>query len=165
MTSTKDLHIYESGNGGEMLMLNGDLVMAETLYQTIYISLFGGNVEQSTSGNENENDEIVGAERFDYWANSLLWKDLKPKQFNSETEKTLRNVTINSNGRLKIKSAVDNDLVFLKKIIKFESNVLILGVDKIKIEIIISEVKNQSNRVFQFIWDNAKQELIIDKNI
>jgi hypothetical protein len=165
MAITKDLHIYESGNGGEMLLLNGDLTMAETLYQTIYIALFGGNVEQSTLGNENENDEIVSVERFDYWANALLWKDSKSKQFNSETEKTLRNVTTNSLGRLKVKSAVDNDLVFLKKIVNFESNVLILGVDKIKIQIIINEIQNQSNRIFQFVWDNAKQELILDKTI
>lgn len=159
-TSTKDLHLSESGDGGELLLMNGDLVLSETLFQTIYIALFGGNVESSTAGNE-----IVGQERSDYWGNSLIFKDKKDKQFNSETERTLSSVTINSFGRLKIKSAVEQDLSFLKKIINIDVNIVILGVDKLKIEILINNTGNQSNKVFQFIWDNAKQELILDKTI
>ena len=159
-TSTKDLHLFESGDGGELLLLNGDLALSETLFQTIYLALFGGNVEASTIGNE-----IVGQERFDYWANSLIFKDIKSKQFNSMTEKTLKSVTTNSSGRLKIKTAVENDLIFLKKIINFDVNIVILRVDKIQIEILINSISNQSNKAFQFIWDNAKQELILDKTI
>lgn len=159
-TSTKDLHLFESGDGGELLLMNGDLVLSETLFQTIYIALFGGNVEASTAGNE-----IVGQERFDYWGNSLVFKDNVDKQFNSETEKILSSVTINSFGRLKIKSAVEQDLNFLKKIINIDVNIVILGVDKLKIEILLNNSGNQSNKVFQFIWDNAKQELILDKTI
>lgn len=159
-TSTKDLHLFESGDGGELLLMNGDLVLSETLFQTIYIALFGGNVEASTAGNE-----IVGQERFDYWGNALIFKDKVDKQFNSETEKTLSSVTINSLGRLKIKSAVEQDLRFLKKIINIDVNIVILGVDKLKIEILLNNTGNQTNKIFQFIWDNAKQELILDKTI
>lgn len=159
-TSTKDLHLYESGDGGELLLLNGDLVLSETLYQTIYIALFGGNIEASTLGNE-----IAGQERFDYWANELVFKNQKNKQFNSETEKMLTSVTINSLGRLKIKNAVELDLDFLKKIVDFSVNIVILGVDKVKIQIVLNTIGNQSNKQFQFIWDNARQEIIIDKTI
>ena len=159
-TSTKDLHLFESGDGGELLLMNGDLVLSETLFQTIYLAMFGGNVEASTLGNE-----IEGQERFDFWGNSLFFKDLKSKQFNSETEKTLKSVTINSFGRLKIKSAVEQDLFFLKKIINFDVDVLILGIDKINIQIKISQIGNQSDKLFQFIWDNAKNELILEKTI
>lgn len=159
-TSTKDLHLYESGSGGELVLLNGDLVLSETLFQTIYLALFGGNVEASTTG-----DEISGQERFDFWANNLIFKTQKNKQLNSLTEKTLNSVTINTSGRLKIQSAVEQDLFFLKNIINFDVDVLILGTDKIKILISISSISNQSDKVFQFIWDNAKGQLILDKTI
>lgn len=154
-TSTKDLLLYESGSGGELKLLNDDLVLSETLYQTIYISLFGGNVKASTLGNE-----IASQERFDYWGNSLVFKDRKNKQLNSETERVLSEVTINSSGRLKIKSAVEQDLFYLKNIVNFTVNVLILNINKISIEIALTSIENQSNKTFQFIWDNAKQEVI-----
>lgn len=159
-TSTRDLHLYESGNGGELHLLNGDLVLSETLFQTIYLALFGGNVEASTTG-----EEITGQERLDFWANELLFKTQKNKQLNSLTEKTLNSVTINTSGRLKIQSAVEQDLFFLKNIINFDIDVLILGTDKIKILISISSISNQSEKVFQFIWNNAKGQLILDKTI
>lgn len=158
--STKDLSLFESGDGGELVLMNSDLVLSETLFQTIYISLFGGNPEKSTIGNE-----VAGQERFDYWANNLIFKNKKNKQFNSLTEATLKNVTINSSGRLKIKSAVEQDLIYLKNIVNFEVNVLILGTDKVKVEIVLKSIGNQSNKTFQFIWENAKQELILDKMI
>ena len=159
-TSTRDLHIYESGSGGELVLLNGDLVLAESLYQTIYIALFGGNVEASTLGNEIESEE-----RFDYWANSLIYKDNISKQFNSKTEKTLSEVTINTAGRLKIKSVVEEDLLFLKNIVNLKVNIVILSTDKIEINLILNSIPNQENKQFQFIWDNAKKEIIIDKII
>lgn len=159
-TSTKDLHVYESGDGGELALLSGDLVLAESLYQMIYISLFGGNVEASTLGNE-----IDSEERFDYWANSLVFRDKINKQFNSVTEKTLSEVTINTSGRLKIKSAVEQDLIFLKKIVTLDVNIVILSTNRIEINLILESIPNQSNKQFQFIWDNAKKEIIIDKTI
>lgn len=159
-TSTKDLHLYESGNGGELLLLNNDLVLSETLFQTIYLSLFGGNIEASTTGEESSEEE-----RLDFWANDLIFQTTKSKQMNSETERTLNSVTINTSGRLKIKSSVEQDLNYLKKIINFEVDVVILGVDKIEIIIKINSISKQSNRVFQFIWDNAKKQLILDKTI
>jgi hypothetical protein len=159
-TSTKDLGLFESGDGGELSIINSDLNLTETLYQTIYLHLFGGNVEASTLGNE-----IDGQERFDYWANELLFSERQSKQFNSETEATLKNVTVNSSGRLRIKSAVENDLSFLKNIINFKVNIVILSTDKIKIEVIATEISNQAERIFQYIWDNAKDEVVISKTI
>ena len=159
-TSTKDLHIFESGDGGELALLSGDLVLADSLYQVIYIALFGGNKEASTLGNE-----IQGSERFDYWANELIFKNKPNKQFNSETEKVLEQVTINSEGRLKIESAVKQDLTFLKKIVNLSINILILDSNKISINLKLESVRNQSDKALQFIWDNAKKEIILDKTI
>jgi len=159
-TSTKDLHIFESGSGGELALLSDDLVLAESLYQVIYIALFGGNVEASTLGNE-----IVSEERFDYWANSLIFKDKINKQFNSETERTLSKVVINSSGRLKIKAAVELDLFFLKNIVDLSVNIVILSTNRIEINLVLQSISNQSDKQLQFIWDNAKKEIIIDKII
>jgi hypothetical protein len=159
-TSTKDIHLFESGSGGEFLLINQDLALSETLFQTVYLALFGGNVEASTIGNETNSQE-----RFDFWGNSLFFKDQKSKQFNSETEKVLNSVTINSLGRLKIKSAVEQDLFFLKNIVDLEIEVLILGVNKINVQVKMTQIGIQSSRLFQFIWDNAKSEIIFEKII
>lgn len=159
-TSTRDIHIFESGNGGELALLSGDLVLTESLFQIIYISLFGGNVEASTLGNEIESEE-----RFDYWANSLIFGNRPDKQFNSLTERTLSNITLNSSGRLKIQAAVEEDLQFLKKIVDLSVNISILSENKIQITIVLESIPNQSNKQLQFIWDNAKQEIIIDEII
>jgi hypothetical protein len=159
-TSTRDLHVFESGNGGELALLSGDLVLVESLYQTIYIALFGGNVEASTLGNE-----IDSEERNDYWANALIFKNKPSKQFNSNTERTLSNVTINTSGRLKIQSAVEQDLFFLKKIVDFEVNIVILDINKIQIDLKLEEIPNQSDKQFQFIWDNAEKQIISDNII
>jgi len=159
-TSTKDIHLFESGSGGDFLLMNGDLALSETLFQTVYLALFGGNVEASTVGNE-----IDSQERVDFWGNDLFFRDEKSKQFNSETERTLNSVTINSSGRLKIKSAVEQDLFFLKNIADLEIEVLILGINKVNIQIKITQIGEQSSRLFQFIWDNAKSEIIFEKII
>lgn len=159
-TTTKDIGIFESGSGGELALLNGDLALSESLYQMIYIALFGGNTEASTLGNE-----IASEERFDYWANSLIFKDKINKQFNSKTEKVLSEVTINTAGRLKIHSAVEEDLIFLKNIVDLKVNIVLLSTDKIEISLILQSISNQENKQFQFIWDNAKNEIIIDKII
>ena len=140
---TKDIELYESGDGGELSILNGDVSLIETLYQTIYIALFGGMAD--------------GA---DYWANNLLFATKKNKQYVSETEKLLNEVTLNSSGRLKIARAVENDLSFIKSIANYEVNVLILSTNRIEIDILLS-----SGTELQYIWNNAKNEVIINKTI
>lgn len=159
-TTTGDLHVYESGSGGELALLNGDLVLAESLFQVVYISLFGGNVEASTVGNEIESEE-----RKDYWANELIFKNKPSKQFNSETERVLNTTAINTSGRLAIKSAVEQDLLFLKNIVDLKVNIVILSTDKVEINLILESIANQSDKQLQFVWDNAKKEVIIDTTI
>lgn len=159
-TSTRDLNVFESGDGGELFVSSNDLTLTESLYQTIYIALFGGNVEASTLGNEIESEE-----RFDWWANSLLFSESTSKQFNSETERTLDNIVINTSGRIVIQRAVEADLFFLKKIANTEVNVVILDVNKISINIVLTSILNQTEKKFQFIWDNAKNQIITETTI
>ena len=157
---TKDIHLYEDGTGSNILVSNNDILLSETLYQTIYIALFGGNKEAVTTGEELENQE-----RKDYWANSLIYGDNPDKQFNSVTERTLSEVTLNSSGRLTIIRAVESDLDFLKKTAKFNVKVVILSVNSVKIQIFLESSTKQDNNIFDFVWNNAKNEVIIDRTI
>lgn len=158
--NTTDIHLFETGNGGDFAIINNDLLMGESLYQQIYLALFGGNIEASTKPSY-----LASEERFDYWGNSLIWKDAKTKQFNSETERTLGNVALNSSGRLSILQAVNNDLDYLKGVVDFTVEVGIESVSRISITVSFSEKTNQQDKVLQMVWNNSKNEVIITKLI
>lgn len=157
---TKDILLYERGDGGEMAILSNDLVLVESFLQQAYIALFGGNVEVNTLGNE-----LTSEQRFDYWANQLIWADNSIKQFNSNTERVLGNVVLNSAGRLKILDAVELDLAYLKSMSDFNVNINILDTNKVEIKIIFTKLSNQEDKVLQLIYDNAKNEVIIQRII
>ena len=158
--NTTDIHLFETGSGGDFAIVNEDLLMGESLYQQIYLALFGGNIEASTKPSY-----LASEERFDYWGNSLIWKDAKTKQFNSETERTLGNVALNSSGRLSILQAVNNDLDYLKGVVDFTVEVGIESVSRISITVSFSEKTNQQDKVLQMVWNNSKNEVIITKII
>ena len=158
--NTTDISLVETGSGGDFSILNNDLMMGESLYQQIYLALFGGNIEASTKQSYLETEE-----RFDYWGNSLIWKDVKTKQFNSETERILGNVALNSSGRLSILQAVNNDLDYLKNVVEYTVEVSIESVSRILIAVNFSEKTNQQDKLLQMVWDNAKKEVIIEKII
>jgi len=157
---TKDIALFESGNGGNFIVLNNDLLLSETLYQQIYLALFGGNIEASTKQSYLETED-----RFDYWGNSLVWKTKKNKQFNSETEAILRKVALNSSGRLEIVQAINSDLAYLSSLITFDVEVSILSSSSIRITVSFTDKTNQESKVMQMVYNNAKNEVIIEKEI
>ena len=124
------------------------------------MALFGGNIEASTRG-----DELVSEIRNDYWGNSLFFGDNQTRQFNSETEKTITNLVLNSSGRLKLLQAVENDLSYLNNLVNYSVDVQFSDFNKVLILVKFSEKGKQENKQLQLIWDNAKKELIIDKII
>lgn len=158
--NTTDIHLFETGSGGDFAILNNDLLMSETLYQQIYLALFGGNIEASTKASYLESEE-----RFDYWGNSLIWNDSKTKQFNSETERVLGSVALNSSSRLSIIQAVNKDLDYLKSVIDYSIEVAIENVSSLSISVSFSGKTNQQNRLLQMVWNNLKKEVIINKII
>jgi len=158
--STKDINLFEGGSGGEMRILNSDLLMAETVYQTIYLALYGGNVEQSTTSEETDLEE-----NFDYWGNQLFYSNNPDKWFNSQTERTLSTVSLNGEGRKLIEDAVNADLQFLNNVVNFEVEVSISSNNRAEIAIFISEFQNQSDRQLKMVWENSRNELIIQEII
>lgn len=157
---TKDILLFESGDGGEMAIKSNDLCLVETILQQAYLAMFGGNVEANTTGNE-----IPTQERSDYWANQLLWPDTPSKQFNSNTERTLQNVALNSAGRLQIITAVENDLDYLKLIVNFTVDVSILSSSRVQISIRFRRKDNLEDKVLVLVYDNAENEVITQRTI
>lgn len=160
MNDTKDLHLFESGSGGELSLLNNDLELSESLFQVIYISLFGGNLEASTKGNE-----VDGQERFDYWGNQLLFSEQPQKQFNSETERVLNTTVLNSSGRILIQQAVETDLNFLNQIAQTQIEVSILDENQLQILIRMQALSNQQTTTLTFVYNNASNEIINQRTI
>ena len=158
--STKDINLFEGGSGGEMRILNSDLLLTETIYQTIYLALYGGNVEQSTTSEETDLEE-----NFDYWGNQLFYSNNPDKWFNSQTERVLSTVALNGEGRRLIEDAVNADLQFLNNVVNFEVEVSISSNNRAEIAIFISEFQNQSDRQLKMVWENSRNELIIQEII
>ena len=148
-----DLKLIETFDGGDLVLNGNDLQVIDGFQNMIYLALFGGNIKQSTKQyNENE-------ERFDYWANSLLMLDSPDIQYNSETERTLNEVALNSRGRLLIEQSVKKDLEFMQDFGNIDVNVSIVQNDRVKINVIIKEPNELNSNEFNYIWGATENEL------
>jgi hypothetical protein len=84
---------------------------------------------------------------------------------NSETERVLMEVALNSAGRIKIQQAVEKDLKFMEAFAIVKVSVTIEGIDRVNITIKVKEPDNLKGRssdqfrAFIFIWDATKKEL------
>lgn len=150
-----DLQLRETGNGGDFIKKPKDLSIIYGFQNMVYLALFGGNVLASTPVRRIESEQA-----FDYWGNTLLWKDDPSVQFNSETERTLNNVAINSSGRITIEEAVKKDLQFMRSFATVEVNVSLLGLDKIQIDVSLVKPDNIQRVEYKYIWDSTVSELI-----
>lgn len=155
-----DIGIYESGNGGEVAIINNDLALGDTLLQQAYICLFGGNVEADTIGNEPA--DIL---RFDWWGNSLLFGNDTARMFNSQTERALKNNALTSNGRVNIERAVNADLTGLQAVAGVSVAVNIISTDSVQIAVTLSEPGSNQSQTMLLLWDNLKQAVIVQEVI
>lgn len=153
--SILDVLLFESGDGGDVNLLGNDIEMTDSIFNMVYMALFGGNPEAVTTGNEVETEE-----RLDFWGNALLLPNDPEKQFNSFTERTLNEVALDSFGRVKIEDAIKADLQFMSNLAKIEQDVSIDSDNRAIMEIILTEPDNITVKTFQFIWDGTRQELI-----
>ncbi|WP_300440707.1 hypothetical protein [Christiangramia sp.] len=157
---SKDILLYENGTGGEMKIISGDLVLTEILFNQVYLAFFGGNLQANTKGNE-----LPDQQRFDYWANSLLFNGQPAKQFNSNLERALGETVYNSSGRIEIENAAKKDLEVLNGIVNTDVEVFILSESRLKVTVYLSGLNNNEQGELQFIWNNAKQEIVIEEQI
>lgn len=155
-----DITLVETGNGGDIQLKGNDLDTSATIFNQIYMGLFGGNPEASTTG-----EELETQQRGDWWGNGLLFPDQPGDQQNSRLEKVLTEVALNSSGRIKIEETIKKDLKFLEEIAEITVETSIIGVDKIEITIFAQEPGNLQKQEFIFIWDATKAELIVNEVI
>jgi len=142
-----DLMIYESGSGGDLNLKNDDLETVSGLTNQVYLALFGGNIEESTSDDLEDLDE-----RNDWWGNYLLNEEL---QFNSSFERTLTTVTLNSGGISKLVNAAKKDLKYLEDYADITVEGSITGLNKFQLQVNLQE-PDQSSTKIKFIWDGTK---------
>lgn len=149
-----DLEIVETNNGGDLVKNPKDLSVINGFQNMPYLALFGGNKDASTPLTRVKNEQA-----FDWWANSLLFTNDTSVQMNSETERALDNVALNSFGRGLIEKAVKKDLEFMKPFANVSVTVSIIGIDRILIGIKIIRLDNLEQRAFVYIWDATNKEL------
>jgi len=148
-----DVLIYEEGSGGEFTLVNDDLSLTNGLANQVYLALFGGNLEQSTSLALDELDT-----RSDWWGNVLLSEET---QFNSSFERALSEVTINSAGRAKLEAAAAQDLDYLKEYADISLNSEVAGVNKLELYVTLQEPGKESIKI-KLLWDGTRNEAIIN---
>ncbi len=138
---TYDLALIESnGNGGDLQLVGNDLAVVNGIENMIYLGLFGGNLEASTVTG------FVSAQSFDFWGNSLFHPNQPSLQFNSETERVLNSVALNSSGRVLIENSVKKDLEFFSDMgAKVTVSVSIVATDKISLSIKVEFPQQQPN--------------------
>lgn len=122
-----DILIYECGSGGELFLIKNDLQSIECCDNQVYLALWGGNLEANTI--QDSEDLVI---REDWWGNQLM--ELK-NQFNSETERTLDRIVLNSQGIFDVENAVKKDLKFLEKYYNIDISVRMINYNAIEIEV------------------------------
>jgi len=148
-----DLHISETGNGGDLQMKGNDICVIFGLENMPYLGIFGGNIEGSTTGPKVENQQSN-----DWWGNNLLMPNNPSIQFNSTAEKMLQEVALNSSGRVKIEQALKKDLEFMSDFADILISSSITATDKLEIALKVNEPKNLQAKEFAYIWEQTETD-------
>lgn len=149
-----DAKLIETGNGGDVVLSGNDLAVVYGFVNMPYLALFGGNVAENTPEKREDAQQLN-----DWWGNALLMPNDVATQFNSNTERTLMNVALNSAGRILIEQAVNTDLDFMRAFCEVTATVDITGNDRVQINIKLLEPDNLQAREFVFIWDGTLTDL------
>lgn len=158
MMVVTDLKLIETSDGGDCVLVANDLQMISGFQNMPYIGLFGGNIEQSTTGPK------TTEQTFDFWGNYLLHPTLQEVWFNSKTEKLLMETALNSAGRMAIEQQVKKDVEFMQQFAAISVSVTLVAVDRINIAITIMEPNALNSNVFTYIWDATNAELTMLSN-
>lgn len=140
--------IYEDGNGGQLLQRNNDIATTDSLAILAYLAMFGGNKDASTKPLSDEQKL-----NYDWWGN---YKEEKSETWiNSETEKILTGIVLNSRSIETITQAVKKDTSKLQQYGEIEIEVNIVSLNRVRIKIITSQGDD-----FTIVWDNTKNEIV-----
>lgn len=154
-----DLRLVETGNGGDLQLIGRDLSMVDGFENMPYIAIFGGNVEASTNGPKEENEQA-----FDWWGNNLLMENNQSVQFNSELERFLNNISLTSANRISAEQVLLSDLNFMNVFSEVTVDTEIIATDNYKINIKIKQPDNLQDKEFIYIWDATENGIQIARD-
>jgi hypothetical protein len=152
-----DIQIIESGNGGDMALNGRDLAAAFGWQNMVYLAMFGGNPAQSTPRNRPTSEQ-----GFDWWGNLLIAPEDVSTQFNSLTENALNTIALTSQGRVRILDAIRKDLAFMSAFANVTVSVAIVGVDRVKITILVIRPDNLQSTELIYLWDGVTGTLTLN---
>jgi len=155
-----DISLYESGNGGDLVLVNDDFQLVSGLFNNVYLCLFGGNIQGSTT-----DAVLVGEERKDWWGNKLLNSTNTDVQFNSTFENLLNTTALTSAGVSVLENAAKKDLQPLQEIGAIDVNILLTGADSLEMQIKITEKETNISQEFLLIWNETRDEITLNKVI
>ncbi len=123
--SDPDLTI--EGNGGELILNGGDLLVGNGLLTATVLSLWGGNLED---------DGLPGSDSVQFWGNNI---GQDPNEsLRSETQRLLTSIPATSSNLLRVQDAIVRDLSWMidEEIVKeYEIEIALTGVKRIGITI------------------------------
>ncbi len=134
-----DLGIIETGNGGDFSMSGPNPDMVYGIENHPYLGMYGGNKESSTSSVK------IALESFDFWGNSLLWRDNESIQMNSEFERALDKIALTSQGRNRLIDIAKKDLEFMSAYAKIEVEASITATDRLEMLIRIIQQDSKAD--------------------
>lgn len=149
-----DLELVETLNGGDIIKTSKDVKVIEGFQNMPYLGMFGGNFEASTP-----KKRLATEQDFSWWGNNLFAPNNQAQWMNSQTERVLHNVALNSSGRQLIINAIKKDLEFMRSFCEIAVDVKIPATDVVLFAIRIRKPDNLQERDFIYIWDKTMSEL------
>lgn len=128
-----DFKLYEQGDGGELNIIGGDIEAENTLSNSIYLSLFSGDV----------------------WYNAFEQSD--SLKTNDDIENLLKEFIVSTKNLRKLESLINESLNWLinDSIVESIETSAVPSFESIKISILIKE-PNNTDKKYLIIWNNQK---------
>jgi len=142
-----DVLLFNTVDGGEINVVDGQPEMTGGFETAVYLSLFGGNEDDDGRPNNPKT----------WWPN--VEEEDPSKRYVSETQNLLLGLPLTSGNLLKVEEAVKRDLQWMKNeniISKLEVFASIPDVDKINISITIEAEGKEENFNFTINWKAMK---------
>lgn len=138
-----DVKLIQTNNNGDFDVVNGLIEMDGGLQTTVYLALFGGNLD----------DDKSDQNKFNWWGN--IGETEKSKQYRSETQYLVQALPATSSNLKRIEDAIQRDLNFLlteKIATSFDVNVTIPQVKWLQIDILVNAEGDESEFTFFANW-------------
>jgi phage gp46-like protein len=145
-----DVRLFQTDDGGEITCTNGQLVMSDGLAEAAYLSMFGGNEDDSGSD---------GDEPKEWWGNKL--EAGSTRKYRSETQFLLRSIACVSGNISRIKDAAERDLAWMKDELAASVDVAVSvpAPNRINITVAIAIKDKRFEVVFTEAWKLRSQAL------